>query len=85
MRRPKSRPTGSHHYNGFATASLAPIQHVAGENPGVPGCDPIGPLAVNPNGVQVFSLSEPAACKLRAAAHRFQACYTIFRRRMRRK
>jgi hypothetical protein len=51
----------------------------------VPGCDPIGPLAVNPNGVQVFSLSEPAACKLRAAAHRFQACYTIFRRRMRRK
>ena len=57
MRRPKGRPAGIHHYNGFATASLAPIQHVARKNPGVSGRDPIGPLPVNPNGVQVFSLS----------------------------
>jgi hypothetical protein len=57
MCRPKGHPAGIHHYNSFATASLTPIQHVTGENPGVPGRDPIGPFPVNPHGLQVFSLS----------------------------
>ena len=57
MRGPQGRPAGIHHHDGFATASLAPIQDVAGEDPGVAGRDAIGPFPVNPNSVQVFSLS----------------------------
>lgn len=42
--------------NGLAGRRLAAIQYVTGENPRVPGRDAVGPFAVNPDGVQVFSL-----------------------------
>ena len=56
MRRPERGPAWIGHHDGLAGSSLAAIEKVAGENPGMAGCDAPGSFPINPDGVQVLSL-----------------------------
>ena len=48
------------HHHGLAPGSLSAIQDIAGENPGMAGCHPVGPFSVNPDVMQVLSLEPPS-------------------------
>jgi hypothetical protein len=58
MRRAERGPARIHHHNGFAAYRLSAIQDVAGENPGMSGCDAVGPFSINPDGVQFVPWSK---------------------------
>ena len=62
MRRPERRPGWIGHHHSLAASRLAPIQHVAGEDPGMSGCNAVRPFSVNADDMQVLSLVglEPA-------------------------
>jgi hypothetical protein len=53
MRRPERRSLWICHHDSFTGDSLATIQYVAGEDPGVPRHDSVRPLSVDPDGMQV--------------------------------
>ncbi len=61
MRGPERRvSTWIGHHHGLTPGSLSAIQNVAGENPGMAGCDPVRPFSVNPDVMQVLSLEPPS-------------------------
>src|ERR1700722_11089419 len=57
MRGPERSPARIGHNDGLAGSSLAAIEKVAREYPGMAGCDAVGPFPINPDGVQVLSLA----------------------------
>jgi hypothetical protein len=63
MRRPERGPGWIGYHHGLACSSLAAIEKVAGENPGMAGCDATGAFPINPDGVQVLSLVGPELLK----------------------
>ena len=57
MRGAQRLPTGIHHENGIAARRISPIDHIAGKNPGMAGCDAARSFPIDTNSRQVFSLT----------------------------